>query len=81
MLAVGLLRDTNPAVFQGVDDGGGAVVDRKLFEDRCNVIFHSLVADFELFGDLFVATAVGDMLQDLDLAGREWGDDTLSIRF
>jgi hypothetical protein len=62
-------------VAEGVDDGLGAVVDGEFTEDRGDVVFDGLVGDGEDAGDLFVAVALGDAVEDFDFAWGQWRED------
>jgi hypothetical protein len=61
-----VLRDLDPALPHGVDDGLGAVVDGELAQDARHVVLDGLLRDGERVGDLLVRHALGDVVQDLD---------------
>jgi hypothetical protein len=63
-----VLGDLDPALAHSVDDGLRAVVDRQLAQDRAHVVLHRLLADAQRIRDLLVRHALGDVVQDLDLA-------------
>ena len=63
-----IIVDLYPAVTERVNDGGGTVVDGELFEDGGDVIFHGLVANFERLGDLLVAIATRNIVENLYFA-------------
>jgi hypothetical protein len=57
----------DPTMTERVDDCGSTIVDGELFENGGDVIFHRLVADFERFGNFFVAIATRNVVQNLYL--------------
>jgi hypothetical protein len=70
--------ELDPAVAQGEDDRLGTVVDRELAQDRGDVILDRLVGDLELKSDLFVAVALRDIIENLDLTRRQRRKDPVS---
>src|SRR4029077_3411558 len=70
-----VLRHLDPALSHRVDDGLGPVVDGELAEDRAHVVLDGLLADRQGVGDLLVRHALGDVVEDLDLARGERGED------
>jgi hypothetical protein len=68
-------------VAEGVDDGLGAIVDGEFAEDRGDVVFDGLVGDGEDAGDLFVAVALGNAVEDFDFARGERGEDAVGSSF
>src|SRR5262245_13911202 len=73
--APSVLGDLDPSLAHGVDDGLGPVVDRQLAEDRAHVVLDRLLADRQRVGDLLVRHALGDVVEDLDLARGERRED------
>src|SRR5689334_9568162 len=74
-----VLRHLDPALPHRVDDRLGAVVHGELPEDRAHVVLDGLLADREGIGDLLVGHALGDVVEDLDLARREGSEDRLGL--
>src|SRR4026209_955901 len=70
-----VLGHPDPALAHRVDDGLGPVVDRQLAEDRAHVVLDGLLGDRQGVGDLLVGHALGDVVEDLDLARRERRED------
>src|SRR5436309_7921160 len=70
-----VLRHLDPALAHRVHDGLGPVVDGQLAQDRAHVVLDRLLADRQRVGDLLVGHALGDIVEDLDLAGRQRGED------
>jgi hypothetical protein len=66
---VSVLGDLDPALAHGVDHGLRAIVDRQLAQDGAHVVLDRLLADRQRVGNLLVGHALGDVVQDLDLAG------------
>src|SRR4051794_38871262 len=63
-----VLRHLDPALAHRVHDGLGPVVDGQLAQDRAHVVLDGLLADRQGIGDLLVGHALGDVVEDLDLA-------------
>src|SRR6185436_4159181 len=70
-----ILRHLDPALAHRVHDGLGPVVDSQLPEDRAHVVLDGLLADRQRVGDLLVGHALGDVVEDLDLARGERSED------
>src|SRR4051795_4551191 len=63
-----VFRHPDPALTHGVDHGLGPVVHGQLAKDRAHVVLDGLLADGQRVGDLLVGHALGDVVEDLDLA-------------
>src|SRR5437868_8203601 len=74
-----VLRHLDPALAHRVDDGLGPIVHRELPEDRAHVVLDGLLADRQGVGDLLVGHALGDVVEDLDLARRQRREDRLGL--
>ncbi|MFM1943690.1 MAG: hypothetical protein RI897_2672 [Verrucomicrobiota bacterium] len=56
------------------DGGGGAVIDVEFDEDAADVIADGFMAEAEVFGDLFIAMALGDGAEDASFLEAEAAD-------
>src|SRR4051794_25642547 len=74
-----VFRHPDPALAHGVDHGLRPVVHGQLAKDRAHVVLDGLLADRQRVGDLLVGHALGDVVEDLDLARREWRKDRRRI--
>src|SRR5438034_10357716 len=74
-----VLRHLDPALAHRIHDGLGPVVDGQLAQDRAHVVLHGLLADRQRVGDLLVGHALGDVVEDLDLARRQRREDRLGL--
>src|SRR3954467_12308402 len=74
-----VFRHPDPALAHGIDHGLGPVVDGQLAKDRAHVVLDGLLADRQRVGDLLVGHALGDVVEDLDLARGEWREDRSRI--
>ena len=70
-----ILGDADPSLLHGVNDCLRAVVDRQLAQDRAHVVLDGLLADRQRVGDLLVGHALGDVVENLDLARRKRRED------
>ena len=73
MLGFPSQRDVTAA--DGQHGGVGAVIGVEFAQDSRNVVLDRLLRDFQGDSDLLVGVAVGDVDQNLALAGGEGGDD------
>src|SRR5215212_3479710 len=76
---ISVLGHLDPALAHRVDDGLGPVVHGELPEDRAHVVLDGLLADRQRVGDLLVRHSLGDVVEDLDLAGRERREDRSGV--
>src|SRR6185503_7971916 len=74
-----VLRHLDPALAHRVDDGLGPVIHGQLAQDRAHVVLDRLLADRERVGDLLVGHALGDVVEDLDLARGQRREDRLGL--
>src|SRR6476660_3260725 len=74
-----VFRHPDPALAHGIDHGLGPVVHGQLAEDRAHVVLDGLLADRERVGDLLVGHALGDVVEDLDLARGQRREDRLRL--
>src|SRR4029078_5737871 len=74
-----VLGHLDPALAHRVYDGLGPVIDCQLAQDRAHVVLDGLLADRQGVGDLLVGHALGDVVEDLDLARRERREDRLRL--
>src|SRR5262245_20623006 len=74
-----VLRHLDPALAHRVHDGLGPVIDCQLAQDRAHVVLDGLLADRQGVGDLLVGHALGDVVEDLDLARGERREDRLGL--
>src|SRR5215213_7326866 len=77
--ATSVLRHLDPALAHRIHDGLGPIVHGELPEDRAHVVLDGLLADRERVRDLLVGHALGDVVEDLDLAGRQRREDRLGL--
>src|ERR1700704_1378355 len=70
-----ILRHPDPALAHRVHDGLGPVVDGQFAEDGAHVILDRLLADRQGIWDLLIGHALGNVVEDLDLARRQRGEN------
>ena len=70
-----VLGQPDPALPDRVHHGLRAIVHGELAQDRAHVVLDGLLAQGEREGHLLVGRTLGDVVEDLRLAGRERGED------